>query len=994
MTSNNSQNSFNEFLEKFEMISEGCKSPSLLLPNDRHLSNGDKIVLKQAEKYNVDAVYVRKFNDGRASIPQIYIYDFIKTTWKDNEITELYRKIWNSGHVPLIFLFFKTEIQILTCLKQPDFDPKTGSLSYSLFEKIHLASNAKKELEKFKRLSARRFDNGSFWTDSKYKSKFSLKETAFIKLLTELKIAKRKITKKKILNENLTKKLLVMSVLVKYLEEREDKDGNKVFPQRFFIKFSNGEDNFLDVLRKKGGCLRLFDELSSENSFNGEIFAWSGKKEREQLAEADLNSFADFFEGRLDNGQYTFWRLYSFNDLPIELISNIYEEFLDKKAGVVYTPSYLVNLLVDELLPLSDFEKKEFKVLDPACGSGIFLVAAYKRMIQWWKIRNNWTRPGSQNIGELKGILKNNIFGVDIHEEAVRLTFFSLSLVLLDELSPKVIWENLKFDNLIGNNFINSDFFELIEKGILKPEFDLIVGNPPFESKLTDTAARIEKERSRTNPKLPDNQIALLFLDQSITLCKKNASLCLIMPSGPFLYNTNAADFRTCFLKNYHVPQLIDFTFLSQILFESANVPVTAVFAKNQKPDETDILHVTVRRTKPAKEKLYFELDHYDFHKVPFKDALKSRLVWKANLLGGGRLRQLLDRLEPIRSFGAFLSEKERNEGWKIAEGFKIGNKEEIETLVKLKEKATELTDEENLKLQELEKKFQTAEYLTGKNTLPTSAFMENNIDESKIYKIKDKFFHRNCKKNTEIFKAPHLLIKEGVSEKSIPVIFREDDLSFKHKIIGIHAPNQTEALKKIEDRFRNNRKYLFHVAGFSSQYMINRATAILKRDIECLPFPEDENELNLSDLEQILMDDVLDYMLDFRRKGENADSEKPVTQGQLKQFSSVYCKVLNSVYKNLKPYHYFETGSYVCFPFYFDDPSSIVLQKTERLEDDLDELIKNNVHSNARIIRMLRIYENNIIYLIKPKQTRYWLRSVAIRDADETFSDLVTQGF
>jgi hypothetical protein len=994
MTSDNSQNSFNTILEKFEMISEGYKSPSLLLPNDLHLSDSDKIILEQAGKYNVDAVYVRKFNDGRTPIPQIYIYDFIKTPRKDNEITELYRKIWNSGHVPLIFLFFKTEIQILTCLKQPDFDPKTGNLSYSLFEKIHLASKAKKELDKFKQLSDRRFDNGSFWTDSKYKSKFSLKETAYIKLLTELKTAKRDIIKKEILDENLTKKLLVMSILVKYLEEREDKDGNKVFPKRFFIKFSNGEDNFLDVLRKKGGCLRLFDELSSENSFNGEIFAWNGKKEREQLAEADLNSFADFFEGRLDNGQYTFWRLYSFNDLPIELISNIYEEFLDKKAGVVYTPPYLVNLLIDELLPLSDFEKKEFKVLDPACGSGIFLVAAYKRMIQWWKIRNNWAKPDSQNLEELKEILKNNIFGVDIHEEAVRLTFFSLSLVLLDELSPKVIWENLKFDNLIGSNFISSDFFELIENDLLKPEFDLIVGNPPFESKLTDNAARIENKRCRTYPKLPDNQIALLFLDQSITLCKKNASLCLIMPSGPFLYNTNAADFRTYFLNNYHVPQLIDFTFLSQVLFESANVPVTAVFAKNQKPDETDILHITVRRTKPAKEKLYFELDHYDFHKVPFKDALKSRLVWKANLLGGGRLRPLLDRLEPIRSFGTFLSEKKQNEGWKIAEGFIVGNEEKIDTLAKLKEKAPELTDEENLKLQELEKKFQTADYLTGKDTLPTDAFTENGIDDNEIYKLGDKYFIRNRKKNKEIFQAPHLLIKEGVSETSIPVIFREDDLSFRDQIIGIHAPNQADALKKIENRFRNNRTYLFHVAGLSSKYMIKRATVILKHDIESLPYPEDETELNLSDLERILMDDVLNYMLDFRRKGENADSEKPVTKSQLKQFSNVYCKVLNSVYKNLKPYHYFETKSYICFPFYFDDPSSIALQKTEGVEDDLDELIKNNVNSNSRIIRMLRIYENNIIYLIKPKQTRYWLRSVAIRDADETFSDLVAQGF
>jgi len=57
-------------------------------------------------------------------------------------------------------------------------------------------------------------------------------------------------------------------------------------------------------------------------------------------------------------------------DLPIELISNIYEEFLDKKTRIVYTPPYLVSLLVDELLPLSDYEKSVLKVLESACGSG------------------------------------------------------------------------------------------------------------------------------------------------------------------------------------------------------------------------------------------------------------------------------------------------------------------------------------------------------------------------------------------------------------------------------------------------------------------------------------------------------------------------------------------------------------------------------------------------------------------------------------------------
>ena len=115
---------------------------------------------------------------------------------------------------------------------------------------------------------------------------------------------------------------------------------------------------------------------------------------------------------------------------------------------------------------------------------------------------------------------------------------------------------------------------------------------------------------------------------------------------------------------------------------------------------------------------------------------------------------------------------------------------------------------------------------------------------------------------------------------------------------------------------------------------------------------------------------------------------------GQLNQFSEIYCRVLNSVYKEFKPYKPLKTDSFICFPFYYRDKPQIIEDSMDELEDDLYELIQNNTNTNSRIIRILRMYENNTIYLIKPKQARYWLRSVAIRDADETFADLVVQGY
>jgi len=75
----------------------------------------------------------------------------------------------------------------------------------------------------------------------------------------------------------------------------------------------------------------------------------------------------------------------------IEVISSVYEELLSGDSkDMVYTPEMLVNLMVDECMPLRE-PQKNFKMIDVICGSGIFLVKAYKRMIQWCRY-NEWKK--------------------------------------------------------------------------------------------------------------------------------------------------------------------------------------------------------------------------------------------------------------------------------------------------------------------------------------------------------------------------------------------------------------------------------------------------------------------------------------------------------------------------------------------------------------------------------------------------------------------------
>lgn len=94
------------------------------------------------------------------------------------------------------------------------------------------------------------------------------------------------------------------------------------------------------------------------------------------------------------------------------------------------------------------------------------------------------------NNAQLTNILQNCIFGVDLNEEAVRVASFSLSLALCDFLDPRSIWNELTFPKLVNTNLIISDFFDDRLRNQLT-EYDVVIGNPPWQSQLTQAAKNI-----------------------------------------------------------------------------------------------------------------------------------------------------------------------------------------------------------------------------------------------------------------------------------------------------------------------------------------------------------------------------------------------------------------------------------------------------------------------------------------------------------------------
>lgn len=966
------------------------------------------LALEYANEFGATAVYFRFYDDSRPPKPQIYIYDFSKFLNLDEPEANIHHKLWNAGIVPFCFIFSKSQINIFNCAKKPKWDNNGENFTTSPHDIINFLSEVNDKLEEY---NVRQFDSGLFW-DSNAGKGFKYEEGAYEQLLAQLKKVKSNIISS-VGNENssLVKRVLMMLILIKYLEERKDEDDKGALdPINFYKPFNEQNPSLEGVLENANTFISVLHELSSKEHFNGKIFHLSEEECNSLRTNIDLSLFQHFVKGDVDFfdigkhgvGNMTLWRLYQFNYLPIELISHIYEDFLadengQKKKGVVYTPPYLVQFLIDQCMPLKD-GKQDFKIIDPACGSGIFLVGAFKRMIQWWRVRNNWSKPRKENIEELKQILKNNIFGCDLESEAVTLSYFSLGLALLDALSPKEIWRNVHFDNLIGSNLFQGDFFKTLDEGQLPNDFQLVIGNPPFNSKFTDWASQINKQEKVNNPlrpDIPDNQIALLFLEQSFKLLQNNGNCCLILPSGPVLYNTNTQEFRKYLFEQFHFKGIFDFTPLRTKLFKgsssSAQPSVVTVFSEKIFPNNKPSIHYIFRRTKASSEKIEFEIDHYDVHKVSHKTAINNHKVWQANFMGGGRLHQLLNKISKERTLGEYLDEMVENYEWKVAEGWiESSTSKPLRRIQHLLNK-TDKTEKEKEELIQLEEKHK-ADWISGQKFVETKNFTEEGIKN--IENCNVEYFLRNRKKNKEIFQPPHILIKEQSGIKSIPIEFRNDYLTFRNEIIGIHSPDKDiKKLKNIENRYKNNVSYSALLWLLSGRIITTREGVVLKNDILSLPYPE--KDLDFDSIEKILLSDISNYHSEFRKYGENSIVLETIAEKkELENFGKIFCQILNSIYKNFKPATPIIGNEFIAYPFILGDISEIEIPNSiEEIEDKLSNIINSKQGYNLWIKRIVKVYNKNVIFLYKPNQKRYWLPSIAVRDADETFVDLYKQG-
>lgn len=409
------------------------------------------LALEFAEILEADAVYFKYYNDNRFCIPQVYFYDNSNGIYDKKKIAEIHRNVYSSNQVALIVIIDKVSIQLFDTKESVEvIDNQISNQNCLIKESPFNVEEKLKILKVF--FNAKKLNSGLFWED-KDNSKHFLKNTSayekLVEILNKIKFGFIKEFTNKGLKKDFAEDLLFKCILIKYLEE-----NGLEYAEKFYKKNEIGYSTLNQILSNKK-IIDLFTAL--ESHFNGGVFEISPrdengnidliekKKREDYLKQNSLKTLAEHLDGTLDKGdQISLWQEYSFKYMPIELISNFYEEFIqkeeDKNKGTVYTPSHLVNLLIDECLPISTNKedlKTNVKLADVSCGSGIFITTAFKRLVQRLRVKK-WVEAGKPNklpnpsLKEVKEILTKNIYGVDLHPTAVKLTKFSLQLALVN----------------------------------------------------------------------------------------------------------------------------------------------------------------------------------------------------------------------------------------------------------------------------------------------------------------------------------------------------------------------------------------------------------------------------------------------------------------------------------------------------------------------------------------------------------------------------------
>lgn len=1002
---------------------------------------------QELEKIGADKIY---FSDNFPAILFKEVDSFNKNALK--QIAEIQHKAWNYRKIMFLFVVSDTEIRIYNCYEKPQYIKAESSYTnelkeYEIFSCIKTdKDNLKVLIELFSRIGV---DCGLLWT-----SNYDLREKINIqkridKYLVQSLLATSNALKKDILDINIIHGLLMRSLFILYLE-----DKGAAEEAGLYTKIKKGAKSYFDILDDVDATYRLFIEL--QEHFNGNVFPII--ENEQNFVNKDHLSLIKrcFIDGDI-SGQPKFfddWRIFKFDFIQIELLSEVYENFLGefaskKEKGQFYTPYTLVELILNDKLPIKNEVNYNIKTLDIACGSGIFLVESYKRLIRRWQ---NANPENDITFKELKNILVDNIFGIEIDPLAIKVAAFSLYLALVEYLNPKTLWidKHNKFPYLInnpkdkslkdkgGNNLwcrdtigeVNPDDFTKV---------DLVVGNPPFGTKklsksIMDYCSKFDFGK----------EMVLPFIHKSVDFCPAG-SIALIF-NTKVLTNTETPfqNFRKWLFNENYVEKVYNLSIFRKVpknfggqLFTSAVGPICIAYFQNKQPQKPS---ATIEYWAP---KTYIKsnlidgvvIDSTDVKFLPRAECqIPNTKIWKIAMWGNIGDFYLINRLSNMsNNVKNFIKTNSIDFGV----GLQPLNKSTIKPIVDDEiSKLLFIRPERIRKYLTLETTFtELNSLLRDKDTINEylKYYGKKSITELPTINV----FRRLG--NKKVYKGPILLIKEGFKDNEFCSGIVKSKVAFNSTVLGLHSENinSLRVLSAIlnsdfaayfllmissswgieRERIKPNEVYLLPLQNRESEY---KEFISLHKEIEniiesdtlfqdsLLEIEEKIKTVVLSSLdisvrEKFMIEDFLNISVDLFYKKEKSIAFNKVFLDENKAYAQILANELNEFYSetnhkiNISVYDIQRSEPLNLIVIHFGKiQKEIEVRESKELAPLLKELDKYSIQEKGKNIyvqKQFRYYDTDKIYLIKPNQKRFWTRSQAIDDALSLVMEIANMG-
>lgn len=977
---------------------------------------------RAAKKAGVQGAYLFQASPPEQKLlpprPAVYVAE-AKTR---EEAREIHRRLWNLGNAPFIVILLPNEIRVYT-----GFDFSLTNEKQGLIKRIIdlTFESLRDQLADFRSDS---IDSGRIWeTQSKYVIPEKRVDTHLLNNLNKLE---QYLLKERNLDLPIIHALIGKYVYIRYLCDR------KIISEEWLAE---NNINLVSVLSRNAtlaGLLHLAEVL--EDRFNGAIFPLPSNIEA-ILSDEVVSLVASTFKGDDILGQlHLDFPAYDFSYIPVETLSSIYEQFLhsqgtDKKVGAVYTPEPVADYLLCELNESNPLQSG-MKILDPCCGSGIFLVLAYRRLIELALAQspNNKLKPT-----ELRKILCESIHGVERNKEACYVAEFSLILTLLNYIEPPDLHLNkqFKFPSLHNTQIFECDFFD-DESDFWKQhkKFDWIVGNPPWIELKPETVdeelARSWIRKNIAERPATGNRVCEAFSWRVVDLLTPNGYVGLLIHAKS-LFNHESEKYRKQFFVQHEVSRITNFSNLSYVLFGGrGEAPAATIIYRKALPevDKPEIIHYgpfvanqLSNRPWENNRKLStwsLTINESEIQIIPPEDAETGKpSVWKMALWGSCRDKKVVRRLSKF--FKTTLGQLSHERGWSLCQGLQLKPN-----------MGGSITED--------------AFYLRDKNILDVKKL--SNYRDSHSYRFHIPFDaiqpiqpeicfirRRGGKAGLSLINAPHLIINPAY------VLYSDLDFVIPDPQIGLSASKRDADYLRALSVFLSSSVSLYYLFFMSPQWGIDRNRIFLK-DIKDIPIPSFSRDQisELADLQKNLANSERLRLEPTSHLQDNLDREIERIIGLPQNLSAVvgeFTKVRIQLNKGkatvsaTKPpneehlYSYgeclrneldvFTEGSglrhkvsliyskqlIVCSVEFVRSDAPTSLDVTiEKAQGDLS-LFLNYIQEKAKqrfsqwvyVQRSLRIFENLKVYICKSPRLIDWTRTQALNDSDDIIAEILS---